>query len=147
MPRRTYTTDELISKFVQQRADGCWVWKGRRKLTYSKKEWFAHRLLYTLLIGDIPEGKILLHDCAFRGCVNPSHRYLGSREDAPRVREKLGRTAVGGRGRGKLTTDQVLAIRAAHPASTIQTLAIKYGVDPHTIRNIVYRATWRHLPE
>lgn len=33
----------------------------------------AHRLIYTMLIGEIPEGMVLDHLCRNRRCVNPHH--------------------------------------------------------------------------
>jgi hypothetical protein len=64
-------------------ADSCWLWKasrmnkgygqimrqrgGRRKLH------LAHRYIYELMVGKVPDGLVLDHICHQRGCVNPSH--------------------------------------------------------------------------
>jgi hypothetical protein len=35
--------------------------------------WLAHRLSYTLFVGEIPEGLILDHLCRQHNCINPEH--------------------------------------------------------------------------
>lgn len=60
---------------------GCWVWNGGRlpepepygRTNVGDKTWLAHRLVYTLLVGEIPEGKQLDHLCGNQPCVNPLH--------------------------------------------------------------------------
>lgn len=49
----------------------------------------------------------------------------------------------------KLTEEQVVAIRAAHAAGnrTYKGLAYEYGVALMTVRGIVLRRTWTHVPE
>lgn len=55
--------------------DGCWLWNGR--LNASGYGVFhqtpAHRLVYELLVGPIPDGLVLDHLCRVRHCVNPDH--------------------------------------------------------------------------
>ena len=59
--------------------DGCWIWTGGKHTAgygmayYRKRSWFAHRLVYSLLIGRPPRGKQLHHICKVRLCVNPEH--------------------------------------------------------------------------
>jgi hypothetical protein len=57
----------------------CWLWQrslewtGYGRSYYEGKQWKVHRLVYTLLVGDIPEKLDLDHLCRVRHCVNPSH--------------------------------------------------------------------------
>ena len=57
----------------------CWYWalaydvKGYGRAWFSGRQHKAHRLVYELLIGKIPEGLELDHLCRNRLCVNPSH--------------------------------------------------------------------------
>lgn len=65
---------------VDREPDGCWQWTGYRRRT-GYGEWhperhvrrLAHRHAYELLVGAIPDGKVLDHLCRNRGCVNPAH--------------------------------------------------------------------------
>lgn len=61
---------------------GCWEWTGSIGRTpnsgYGKVRWDgrsqrAHRVIYELLVGKIPEGLQLDHLCRVRHCVNPDH--------------------------------------------------------------------------
>jgi hypothetical protein len=57
----------------------CWEWTaGRNGHGYGAAYWegrqvMAHRLSWTVLVGDIPEGMTLDHLCRNRVCVNPAH--------------------------------------------------------------------------
>jgi hypothetical protein len=61
----------------------CWEWTGpKNKDGYGRSTYWigyknvarmAHRLAYTLLIGEIPDGLTLDHLCRNRCCVNPDH--------------------------------------------------------------------------
>lgn len=57
----------------------CWVCvknvrpNGYGKLTYKSEDLSAHRLVFSLFVGDIPEGLDLDHLCRNRACVRPHH--------------------------------------------------------------------------
>jgi hypothetical protein len=56
----------------------CWIWtaarvKGYGRLTVNKKQWPAHRYVYTELVGPVPDGLVLDHLCRKPACVNPAH--------------------------------------------------------------------------
>ena len=62
--------DEKILKT----SSGCWMWTGLTQGGYGK--WngrHAHRIVYELLVGEIPPGLELDHLCRVAGCVNPEH--------------------------------------------------------------------------
>jgi len=57
-----------------------WLWTGpKNRDGYGMvkaarwKDWLAHRLVWVLLVGDIPEGHVLDHRCRVRNCVRPDH--------------------------------------------------------------------------
>jgi hypothetical protein len=58
---------------------GCWIWKGSTTATgyggikWNGKSTVAHRVVYSLIKGEIPEGLFLDHLCNVKKCVNPDH--------------------------------------------------------------------------
>jgi hypothetical protein len=81
-----YPTEyEYVFERVEEQADGCWNW------TATEQSWgtrgygrthirgnrgvrkLAHRFVYEILVGEIPEGLVLDHLCRNRLCVNPAH--------------------------------------------------------------------------
>jgi hypothetical protein len=69
--------DRLSDKFLV--GDGCWEWTAARNSYGYGQIWRdgrmapAHRVLYELLVGPIPEGLHIDHLCRNRGCVRPDH--------------------------------------------------------------------------
>lgn len=52
--------------------------KGYVTVGYRGKALKAHRLMYTLLIGPIPPGLEVCHECDNPPCCNPDHLFLGT---------------------------------------------------------------------
>lgn len=57
----------------------CWEWRGTKIpsgygiVGFRGKQYRAHRVVYTLLVGDIPNDLHIDHLCRNRACVNPDH--------------------------------------------------------------------------
>lgn len=57
----------------------CWEWAGARspqgygQLNRRGERWLAHRLVWTVLVGGIPEGMHMDHLCRNPPCCNPDH--------------------------------------------------------------------------
>ena len=74
--------DRIEAKYIPEPMSGCWLWigaldPGRRggygMISVKGKIQRAHRVVYELLCGPIPEGLELDHRCHVRSCVNPWH--------------------------------------------------------------------------
>lgn len=80
--KRQYTLQksflQRLYEKIKEDENGCWVWQGAKIGQYGttslrKKKILAHRAMYSLLVGPIPEGLDLDHLCRNRSCINPVH--------------------------------------------------------------------------
>ncbi len=132
------------------KGSSCWLWSGAQSREYGQiraygRKMGAHIFAYELLKGPVPNGKCVCHSCDTPLCVNPDHLWLGTNADNQADKRQKGRSARGEMQRhtGKLTADQVLAIRASDTPRG--TLADQYGVSKNTIRRIIIREDWAHI--
>lgn len=73
--------ERLRRQIVHDSSTDCWLWMGslnrngygRTTRTNSRTSVVAHRYVYELVIGPIPDGLQLDHLCRVRNCVNPEH--------------------------------------------------------------------------
>lgn len=65
----------------------CWTWTGRVedngyvRLFFGGERWLLHRLVWSILVGPIPEGLVLDHQCKVRSCCNPDHLRVVTQEE------------------------------------------------------------------
>lgn len=99
---RSYTEKnlEFFQKYtIPEPNTGCILWEktlnqyGYGQFTDSKrKTQTAHRAIWILHYGSIPEDKQINHKCDVRACVNIEHLYLGSQKDNMQDKVKKGRS-------------------------------------------------------
>ena len=81
LPERFRTKIVLVWTRAGYDIDGskCWFWTGWNsgngygKVSVEGKAMMAHRAVYEMLVGPIPDGLILDHGCRHRACCNPAH--------------------------------------------------------------------------
>ena len=148
-----YSADpKLLQKLiVVDESTGCHVWQGKPnangygRVGVDGKDVLAHRFAYAIKHGDIPSNLAVCHHCDNRLCVNVDHLFLGTISDNHADMVSKGRQQKGSRHyRAKLTEADVVAIR--NSAEQKPTLAVKYGVAYGTIKSIVNRQNWKHVP-
>jgi HNH endonuclease len=88
-------------KFVEPEPNsGCWLWSGAQNrrgygaISIARSRMReAHRIMWQLEYGRIPDGMHVLHRCDVPPCVNPGHLWLGTRRDNMQDASKKGRIA------------------------------------------------------
>jgi len=129
----------------------CWVWtgskdnKGYGRFRYSGTTVPAHRFVYEMEVGPIPDGLEMRHHCnnGHLGCVTPSHLVPGTRSE-----NLIDLSYAGTNKHQKLSVAQVLAARyaiATTPA-TYRDMAIVFGIHRITLYYAVTGRNFAHLP-
>ena len=118
-------------------AAGCWEWNGKRnKYGYGRfsakrlgiTETMAHRVMYELYVGPIPDGLMIRHKCDNPPCVNPAHLLPGTNLDNVRDMMERGRCPL------KVSMEQRRQIRLRWAAGeTQQQIAADYGISQATV--------------
>jgi len=132
------------------KTESCWNWIGRlNKFGYGLTgvrggSTLAHRTVWEMLVGPIPQGMCILHSCDNRKCVKPDHLRVGTQAENMADASKRKRFPCR-RGeaneRAKLNTSQVCEIRAETNMTNVA-LGKKYGVSDVQIGNIKRGKCW-----
>ena len=139
-----------------KKTETCWLWVTGlvdgygNFMNYNQKTERAHRASYRMFVGEIPTGKVVMHTCDVRNCVNPKHLRIGTHADNMRDKKEKNRTykAHGTENHfAKLTDSDVLKIRELSKTQTHQSIADQFNVSQPTVTDIVNRRTWKHLAE
>ena len=144
--RGQYVKVVLDEKWVESKVtpiteSGCWIWNGyiasRGYGTYRQnggKNWLAHRLVYAIMKGALPEkGKDLMHSCDERSCVNPAHLSVGTRRK--NLRDMVDRNRQG-IGVFKQKVSDVIKAEIKRAKGAQKDIAALYGVHPSLVSRI-----------
>lgn len=153
---------DRLWRFIEPEPNsGCWLWvgggetRGHPFKDYGRI-WVrgrtvpAHRVSWEAHNGPIPSGMKVCHKCDTPRCVNPAHLFLGTPQDNTQDMMRKGRDTVVRESRrgersnwNKLTTAQVLAIRADHRLQRV--IAAEYDISQTAVSQIKLRKHWKHI--
>lgn len=151
---------ERFERFVIKLGENqCWLWSGAIAYGYGAylNNERAHRYAYrTYKCEEIPKGKMVLHNCSKKSCVNPRHLYLGNAAENTDFAWKNDECRIGAN--HILTKREVLEIRAiwakaiiVHPKRpnrrlpSQEEIAKRYGVSASCISNTVTEKTGKGI--
>ncbi len=137
---------EWYSRFRDKyvRTSSCWEWIAAKKKTgYGQfqldgKTVSAHRLIWILYFGPIPDGMHVLHYCDNPSCVRPRHLYLGTHRQ--NMNDKKIRKRVSGtrNPNAKLTDPDIEEIfRLAQRGLSQRAIGASFGVTHHAIWRVL----------
>lgn len=145
---------QRLSRKITISKNGCWLWNGSKnnngygQCRVNKKLLLAHRYIWEITNGPIPEGLHVLHKCDVPNCVNPEHLFLGDHQANMNDMKIKGRMAKGeGYGFSKLTLQEVFEIRNSYQPGTSGEysqagLAQKYHINQSEISRILNHKRW-----
>ena len=74
---RPHTKESLLA--LTCRDEDCLIWQGTKRsngygvTVFKGKQTTTHRVMYQLVVGDVPDGMEIDHTCNRRDCINPDH--------------------------------------------------------------------------
>jgi predicted XRE-type DNA-binding protein len=153
-PAHHLTGDERFLKNYAVSETGCHEWKGGITVNgYGvtgngggcKR---AHRRMWELKVGQIPQGMVIRHLCHNRKCVNIDHLAVGTHQDNMDDMVKAGRACNGWKNgnykKSYLDEKDILEIRqlASEDEFTLWEIAEAYGADVSYISDIAKGDCW-----
>jgi len=152
------TIDRFWSKVDIKDKDECWNWNaamrpnGYGQFSVNKYPHKSHRISYILTYGEIPDGKVICHNCANRRCVNPFHLRADTQKENIREARRLGAYQNIKQVKGtecpssKLSEKDVIEIKKLLSTKISQwDIARLFNVRQCTISDIKLNKTWKHL--
>ncbi len=143
--------------------DKCWEWTGAKsrfghgRIKLNGKLHSPHRIVYQMLVGNIPENYLVCHRCDNPSCVNPRHLFVGTHSDnmkdcaaKGRLNSQLNAASFQGakHPNAKLTDEKVREIRLrAANGEPKKRLAREFGVHKSIIQKVIQRKRWAHVSD
>ena len=159
--RQTARRDPRFWSKTQPR-NGCLEWVGYRdrqgygrlmRKAVQSSPLIAHRYAYTLAVGPIPPGAVVMHTCDNPPCVKPEHLRIGTQADNIHDRDakghhRPGRLIGAAHPQAKLTDDDVAEIRRLRRAGVRgRVIAARFGICLSRVYGIGTGHAWTHLED
>ena len=143
-------------KFVEDPTDpkaGCWIWtgclrKGYGAFTVSGKKIYAHRWIWELVHGTIPDTMQIHHDCGVKSCCNPRHLELIDHGNHMKKHAATGIWNGEKNGNALRTETDVLVIRFLAqylPFLPVALIAKHTGIPLRSVYWILNGGGWNHI--
>jgi len=136
----------FFDKVDSMQAGECWNWDGTISDHGYGDFWClgkrcrAHRISWEIYYGIIPEGKLVLHRCDNKRCINPAHLYLGTNSDNMKDYIKRSKNPTVGCFHSRLTSNEAEMVKVLRKYKNLsQTqLAELFSVSRSVIYNVLY---------
>lgn len=114
----------------------------------KKTSRFIHRLVLEAFVGPCPKGLICCHNDGNQANNRVKNLRWDTYQSNADDSHRHGTRAIGSRCNAKLSEPDVLEIRRLRAEGVpMGKLASRFGVTKNNIKAIVYRRSWRHLPD
>lgn len=138
--------------------DECWTWKPKSRagsLGYGSvkvqqpvngrnkpRTMLAHRLMYLVVHGEIPNGLNVLHKCDNPRCVNPAHLWIGTQRENIHDCRRKGRAR---NGNIKLALSKIESIRSEPSPHNYTKIGAKHGISRRQVKRIITGECWSDI--
>ena len=149
------TIEQRLVARMKRSPSGCWEWQAYKNrygiIRVSGKSIKAHRVAYSVWVGEIPTGLSVLHHCDNSGCINPDHLFLGTQDDNVQDMISKKRHVFPNAGKGEdhpssiLTDAKVVEIRQrARDGEVQRRIAEHFQISYQHCSDVIRRKCWKH---
>lgn len=133
------------TKVDKSDSGSCWEWtaaknpNGYGMFNYKRKMQLAHRVVWQITNGPIPQGGCILHSCDNPGCVNPQHLRVGTQDENMKDMSRKNRSVIVNK---KLDEHSVEQIKKLIGKKSLREIANQFNVSHNTIWQIKKGKAW-----
>jgi len=150
-------SEKTKRKFAESlfRTKTCWLWYGTKDhrgygrfyVPELQKNVRAHRFLYELKYGPVPDGLELHHKCRRRICVRPSHLQAVTHKENSQFAAEAGAWRGEKNGNTDKEEEDVVAIIILHEYLNVpvKTIVMATGIPERTIYSYLNREAWAYV--
>ncbi len=149
---RAIPVADKIRNNTKLTASGCLVWTGFKQNGYGcisihNHGYYAHRIVWKMAHGAIPNGLHVCHHCDNPSCINIDHLFLGTPADNHHDCMSKNRQAKGEMvPSAKLTSQTVVEARKRFSdGENFTSIAKSLGVTREAISRVIKRINWKHV--